>query len=169
MASGLTTSLNDQINVNSVECLNADEDSNVALLFSEANQRGIQSDIDPQLLVSIPFRHPVRLSGIQFSYDQDTDPAAIPESIKLFSNRVSLGFSDAESLPALQTLSHSEIVSGEIVPLKLALFQNVVSLQVFVDNNKGCVDKSVLGNIRLFGSLAEKMDMREFKKIKDDE
>jgi len=82
---------------------------------------------------------------------------------------VSIGFSDAEALPALQTLSYSEMISGEKIPLKVALFQNITSLQLFVDTNQGGVDTSELGKIKLFGSLAETINMREFKKIKDDE
>jgi hypothetical protein len=44
-----------------------------------------------------------------------------------------------------------------------------VSLQIFVDNNKGCIDQSEIGGIELFGTVGEQMNMKEFKKIKDDE
>jgi hypothetical protein len=165
----IITSLDDQVAADQVECLNMDPESELKNLFVGNSDNAVRSDIDPQLLVTIPFKAPVRLSGIKFSYNASTDSSMVPESIKLFANRVSMGFSDAEGLPALQTLSHSEIVSNETIPLKLALFQNVVSLQLFVDCNVGGADKSELGRISLFGMMGEKMDMREFKKIKDDE
>jgi hypothetical protein len=163
------SSIDDQIAIDQVECMNMDDESNVRSLFSETAAGSVVSDIDPQLLLSVPFKVPVKLSGIRFTYSDSSDKQRVPETIKLFANRVSIGFSDAEALPALQTLSYSEIISGEKIPLKVALFQNITSLQLFVDTNQGGVDTSELGKIKLFGSLAETMNMREFKKIKDDE
>jgi hypothetical protein len=162
------TSLDDQVVIGQIECLNLDPDVEARNLFSSSPDAAVRSDIDPQLLVTVPFRVPVRLSGIKFSYSNSVDRDMIPQAIKLFTNRVSMGFSDAESLPALQTITHAEIVSGETIPLKLALFQNVISLQLVVDSNRGGADKNELGRICLFGMLGEKMDMRDFKKIEDD-
>ena len=72
-------------------------------------------------------------------------------------------------MPATQTISHAELTSGTIVPLRFVLFQNVVSVQLFVDANAGGADKSEIGKIELFGVSAESMDMKEFKKIKHDD
>ena len=167
--SSIVTCLDDQVAVDHIECLNMDPDCDVKDLFSTKADAVVRSDIDPQMLVTIHFKVPVRLSGIKLTYSDLANPESVPESIKLFANRVSMGFSDAESLPALQTITHREVASGETVPLKVALFQNVVSLQLFVDCNKGGVDKSELGRISVFGMLGERMEMRDFKKIKDDE
>ena len=160
-------SLRDQIALDAVECLNLDSESSVRGLFSPGAMTGIRSDIDPQLLLSIPFNCSVKLGGLKFT--PGNNPDAIPEGLRLFTNRVSMGFSDAESLVPVQTISFEELVSGETVPLKYALFQNVVSLQIFVDNNKGCTDQSEIGGIEIFGTVGEQMNMKEFKKIKDDE
>lgn len=162
-------SLEDQIAIDQIECLNMDDESNIHCLFADNTAGCVASDIDPQLLLTIPFKVPVKLTGIRFTYPDSGDKEMAPDAIKLFANRVSLGFADAEVLPALQTISYNEVMSGETIQLKVALFQNVTSLQLFVDTNKGGGDKTELGKIKLYGSPAETMNMREFKKIKDDE
>lgn len=165
----MSSNLEEHLEFSQVECLNEDPDHTVSGVFSSDPSAYLLSDIDPQLLISVPFRTPVKVSGIKFAFRKGVDKDAIPESIKLFTNRISLGFSDAESMPSVQTISHEQIVSGEVVPLKFVLFQNVHSLQLFVDTTIGGVDKSELGKIELFGMLGENMNMKEFKKIKDDE
>ena len=165
----MMSSLDDQIAIDQVECLNMDDECNVRSLFVENVDGSVFSDIDPQLLIHVPFKAPVRLNGIRFIYSEGAGGERVPDEIKMFTNRISLGFEDAESLPALQTISYSDIISGKTIPLKVALFQNVTSIQLFVNSNKGGCDKSEMGKIKLFGSLAETMNMREFKKIKDDE
>ena len=159
-------SLHDQIALDQVECLNLDSDSHVRSLFAADRKGGIKSDIDPQLLLSIPFQNAVRLGGIKLTLGDDVESR--PNGIKLFINRVSMGFSDAESLAPVQIVSYEELKAGETVPLKIALFQNVVSLQIFVEDNNGG-ETTAIQSLELFGTLGEQMNMREFKKIKDDE
>jgi hypothetical protein len=159
-------SLQDQIALDHVECLNLDSVSQVRALFANDQQQGIKSDIDPQLLISIPFQNSVRLGGIKVTFGDDFESR--PNGIKLFINRVSMGFSDAESLAPIQTVSYEELKSGETVPLKIALFQNVVSVQIFVEDNNGG-ERTEIRSLELFGTLGEQMNMRDFKKIKEDD
>ena len=46
--------------------------------------------------------------------------------------------------------------------------ENVFSCQIFVQDNNGA-DVTEIGSLELFGSLGENMNMREFKKIKEDD
>ena len=81
---------------------------------------------------------------------------------------MSLGFGDAESLTPLQIISREELLSNESVTLRYVLFQNVHSLQLFVEDNGGA-EKTKIGKIDILGTLGETMNMKDFKKIKDDE
>ena len=159
-------SLLDHVARDQVECLNEDEGHRVANLFGNDSSSYLASDIDPQLIISIPFRAPAKLSGLKFTFGDDVE--AIPSCVKVFINRVSLGFGDAESLTPLQIISREELLSNESVTLRYVLFQNVHSLQLFVEDNGGA-EKTKIGKIDILGTLGETMNMKEFKKIKDDE
>ncbi len=152
------SSLAEHVSVAQVECLNEDNAYSVRNLFSEDGSEFLRSDCDPQLLISIPFNSPVKLNGVCFRFRDGIDPESIPSEIRLFSNRVSLDFSDAESLPPLQTLHKEDIGNGKTVPLKFVLFQNVFSVQLFVVDNCGATATEI-GSIEFFGSLAENMNM----------
>lgn len=152
------SSLKEYISIDQVECLNEDNTHNVKTLFSEDPESCLRSDCDPQLLLSIPFTSPVKLNGVRFTFRTGVDPACVPSEIRVFSNQVSLDFGDAEAAPPLQTLTKDDILSGNTVPLKFVLFQNVFSIQLFVVDNCGG-DFSELGAIEFFGSPAENMNM----------
>jgi hypothetical protein len=126
----------------------------------------LRSDADPQLLISIPFQSAVKLNGIKFTFRDDQEGSTEPSKIRVFTNRVSLDFSDAESLPAVQEIDTPK--SGEIIPLKFVLFQNIFSIQIFVQDNCGG-PVTEISCIELFGQPGENMNMKEFKKVKDDE
>jgi hypothetical protein len=162
----LVMSLASHISTDGVVCLNEDCAHPVSNVLNSDPTNYLRSDVDPQLIISVPFVSPVRLSGIKFTFREDIDPASTPSVIKLFINRPSLDFGDAEGLPPIQEISNPE--SGTVIPLKVALFQNVFSLQIFVQDNNGA-DLSEIGCLDLFGSPGENMNMREFKKIKEDD
>ncbi len=67
------------------------------------------------------------------------DEGEAPTTIKLYINRDSLGFSDAEDIEATQTLNLSpeDLQPGKVSPLKFVKFQRVSSLSVFVEENAG--------------------------------
>lgn len=152
------TSLSEHVSVDQVECLNEDIAHPVRNVFTGDESIFLRSDCDPQLLISVPFQNPVRLNGLSLHFRPDIDAESIPSEIRLFINRVSLDFSDAESLPSIQTIYKDEIVNGKTIPLKYVSFQNVFSVQLFVVDNRGA-PVSELGSIEFFGSLAENMNM----------
>ena len=146
------------IAVRQVECLNEDSTRSALRMFSYG--KPLKSDIDAQLLISVPFHSPVKLAAIRIVPTDNIDAA--PACVKIFSNKVSLDFADAESLAAIQTIAFEDI--GKVVPLKYVLFQNVVSVQLFVESNKGDVDQTEIANIEFFGTAGENMNMKEFNK-----
>ena len=159
-------SVSNYISVEGVVCLNEDSGHPVTNILNQDPSNFLRSDVDPQLLISIPFQSPVRLRGIKFTFRDDVNAAETPSLVKIFTNRVTLDFGDAEALPAVQEISNPE--SGVIIPLKVALFQNVFSVQIFVqDNHGGGITE--IGCVELLGTLGENMNMREFKKIKEDD
>ena len=161
-------SLSEYIAKDHVECLNEDPDYPVRNVFMSDPTSYLQSDIDHQLLISIPFRAPVKLGAVKLSFREEVDKACIPSSVKIFTNRNSSGFADVESLSPVQTISREELLSGNEIPLRFVLFQNISSVQLFVEDNAGS-DKTEIGEIEFFGMQAENMDMKEFKKVTDDE
>lgn len=161
-------SLSEYIAKEQVECLNEDPDYPVRNVFTSDPTRFLQSDIDPQLLISVPFRVPVKLGALKLSFREGIDKSCIPSSVKIFTNRNSSGFIDVESLNPVQTISREELLSGNEIPLRFVLFQNILSVQLFVEDNAGS-DKTEIGEVEFFGMQAENMDMKEFKKVTDDE
>jgi len=159
-------SLNELIASSGVECLNEDPNHPVTNILNNDSSNYLQSDADSQLLISIPFQSPVKLNGIKFSFRENVSPENLPSKIRIFTNRISLDFSDAESVPAVEEINDPK--SGELIPLKFVLFQNVFSVQIFVQDNNGG-DVTEISTIELFGLAGENMNMREFKKIKDHE
>ena len=133
-----------------------------------------ESDTDDQLLLNIPFTQAVRLTGVALSgpapdatgYDAD----AAPRSVRLFVNRPSLGFAEAEADPAAQEVE----VGGEgggggageavVIPLKAARFKGVTSLALFFQANAGGAETTQVGCVKLFGSAGETFDVAAIKK-----
>ena len=161
-------SLADKISTDQVECLNEDAEHPARNIFTSDPARYLQSDVDPQLLVSVPFQVPVKIGSIKISFREGIDEKSIPSSVKLFTNRVSLGFGDAEALVPIQTIGKDALRSGNEIPLRYVLFQNVQSIQLFFEDNGGA-ETTEIGEVEFFGIEAEKMDMKDFKKINDDE
>ena len=155
-------SLNDKVAVNQVECLNEDPSNGVGNIFTSTGC--LKSDSDQQLLLSIPFQSPVRLNGIKFTFGENAEN--VPALIKMFVNKVSLDFSDAEAIAPTQILTREDLKS-DIIPLKYVLFQNVFSIQIFVEENGGGEISEICG-IEFFGTSCENMNMKEFKPIKHD-
>ena len=160
-------SLSEFIAKEQAECLNEDSEHPIGNIFSSDPSRYLQSDVDAQLVLSVQFRVPVKLGAIRFSFREGIDEDSVPLAVKLFTNRVSLGFADAENIEPVQILSKKELSSGEQVPLRFVLFQNILSLQLFVENNGGA-DKTEIGEIEFFGVPGENMDMSQFKKTKEE-
>lgn len=94
--------------------------------------------------------------------------SAGPKTVKLFSNREHMGFSNVNDFPPsdIAVLSE-ENLKGKPVILKYVKFQNVRSLTVFVEDNQSGSDITKVQKIVLYGSTVETTDMKALKKIED--
>jgi hypothetical protein len=165
--------LNDFIDMKTLECLNQDDENPVAnaIRTSFAEEEDIaesfmQSDpeVDHQLIVKLGFDKPVKLKAITIKGKTEDETA--PQVVKLFSGQTSIGFQEAEEQEAVQTLnlSSKEVDEGEPVTLRFVKFQNVTTLQLFVQSNFGA-DTTRIERIELWGTLAETVDMKAWKPI----
>ncbi|CAK0853682.1 unnamed protein product [Prorocentrum cordatum] len=120
-----------------VSCLNEDAHYPVANLFKKDGSY-LQSDTDPQLLVSVPFAEPVCIAGLRIEATAGDEEA--PARVKLFTNRPDIGFDEAESDEPLQSfeLALADTKAGApALELRRAKFRSVHSLQLFVEENYG--------------------------------
>jgi len=115
-------------------CLNEDPDHPMQNIFNEGASF-LQSDADHQLILNIPFQQPTGITGLRIWSEDEAAPALL----KLFINNETFGFDDAEASAALEEvrLSMDDVMQGMPIPLKLAKFRNVHSLQIFVEENHG--------------------------------
>jgi hypothetical protein len=89
--------LNQFITKPQLDCLNSKSGFGIANLFDNG---ALHSDADEQLIISIPFSQPVRLSAIKFSASANG-----PKVLKTFVNQSStLSFDEAESMIPVETL-----------------------------------------------------------------
>ncbi|KAI5778212.1 PITH domain-containing protein [Geopyxis carbonaria] len=94
----------------------------------------LESDADEQLLIFIPFTGQVKLHSILIRASPSPDA---PKTLKLFSNRDDLDFSSAADMLPVQTLD-IPLHTGEDyieIPVKRALFNNIHSLTLFIEEN----------------------------------
>jgi len=97
------------------------------------------------------------------------DAGAAPKTVRLFVNRPSLGFAEAETDPAAQEIElggegEGGGALGAVIPLKAARFKGVTSLAVAILANAGDADTTQVGCMKLFGSAGETFDVSAIKK-----
>lgn len=159
------------VDFSAVTCLNVSDDYAVSATFpSSPASTFVQSDCDEQLLVSIPFRQPVKLTAIGLSVPSETEWTMAPKQVKLFKNQSNLDFSDVED--AVPTASFeisaqrivgqkgSTMVYQEVSPGR---FRDVASLAIFIESNHGA-GVSRLYSVSLVGLSKEGLDMTNLQK-----
>ncbi|CAN0334082.1 unnamed protein product [Discosporangium mesarthrocarpum] len=122
----------------------------------------LKSDADEQLLLHVGFRETVKLHSIDFvALPDDTAPL----TVKLYLNRLSMGFSDTEEVEPAQTLelTPEDLVDGSVSVLKFVKFQRVTGLTIFVQDNNGA-EITGLSSVKFYGSSIAGTKMNEFKK-----
>ena len=149
--------LNEYINVRRVGVLNGHAQTAVFDLKQDP-ESPIESDSDSQLIINIPFTQPVKLSSIEIRFASEETR---PDTLKVFTNRVSLDFNDVDDSAPDQEFSPV----GERNELKFVKFQNLNNLNLFFDNSRN--EKTEILRVTLFGSLCQAMNMKEFKPVKD--
>ncbi|KIR57020.1 thioredoxin [Cryptococcus gattii Ru294] len=154
-------SLLKQVISKGLHCLNeAKEHPLSSILGPEKGPRGnsyLESDVDPELLISIPFQDPVKLKAI--SIFSVISPSQAPKTVKLFINQPNIGFDDAENeAPAQELILTPEQVKGDKIQLRFVRFQNVRSLHILVKDNQENEETTRIDSIDVYGAQGEKLD-----------
>lgn len=167
--------LNDIIEMTTLECLNQDDANPVTNAVSryvaEADRlagSALQSDpdVDQQLLIKIGFRQPVKIRAITFHGATEDETA--PQSVKVFQGQKELDFQGAEDTEPLQVLdiAASQIDACDPVALRVAKFQHVSSLQLFVQSNFGA-DVTRIERLEFWGTPAQTVDMKGWNPVRE--
>ncbi|KAF2832041.1 DUF1000-domain-containing protein [Ophiobolus disseminans] len=192
------TDVTDQVDVRGLDLLNADSEFGGVRTFfetakpkslskgkntatgSEASKDWIESDVDNQLMLYVPFTSNLKIHTIQItscvSGDSDGDEAPVrPKTIHIWTNRQhNLGFEEAEDVPATQVIELKESDwDAETATAKLELrfvkFQNVYSIVLFVADGDGDSERTRIDRIRFIGETGEKREMGKLEKIGADD
>jgi len=152
------------IDKNSLECRNQWNAHPVANAFDNTPGTWLQSDpsTDSQLLISIGFRLPVKISAVRVTVPDGAGEEA-PAKIKIFTGKDdTLDFDDAETRIATAEL---DVEPGVDMPVRFVKFQNISYLSVFVP---GSVDEltTKIQTLTFIGSPESALDMKDWKPIK---
>ncbi|ODN96527.1 thioredoxin [Cryptococcus wingfieldii CBS 7118] len=140
-----------------LNCLNESKTHPLSsILGPDRGPRGtsfLESDVDPELLISIPFQDPIKLKHI--SIFSGISPSQAPKTIKLFINQPNIGFDEADSLtPAQEIELTADQVKGDKIELRFVRFQNVRSLHILVKDNQEDEETTRIDSIDLFGAAS---------------
>ncbi|XP_050220653.1 PITH domain-containing protein At3g04780 [Mercurialis annua] len=158
----------DFIDWSGVECLNQNTSHSLANAlkqgYREDDGLNLESDADEQLLLYIPFNQVVKIHSIVIKGLEEDGP----KTVKLFSNKEHMGFSNVNDYPPSDTVILSpDTLQAKPVVLKYVKFQNVRSLTIFIEDNQSGSDVTKVQKIALFGTTVETTDMKGLKKIED--
>eukprot|EP00879_Flechtneria_rotunda_P002164 GHRR01002350.1.p1 GENE.GHRR01002350.1~~GHRR01002350.1.p1 ORF type:complete len:168 (+),score=49.19 GHRR01002350.1:184-687(+) len=153
------------IDFSSLECLNENPAHPASHVLKQGYREDdglyLESDTDEQLLLNIHFNQKVRIQSITVKGPEDNGPKVV----KLYTNRMSLGFSDADSVPVAQQLElTTKELSGEPVTLKLTKFNSVNILSILIDSNQSDADTTKVFKIAFAGTAGDVFNVAEIKK-----
>ncbi|KAK8846618.1 thioredoxin [Kwoniella newhampshirensis] len=115
----------------------------------------LESDVDPELLISIPFQDTVKIRSI--SIFSAISPSQAPKTIKLFINTPNIDFGDTDSLTPAQELELTpEQVKRDKIDLRFVRFQSVRSLHILVKDNQEDEETTRIDSIDIFGTSGDK-------------
>lgn len=152
------------------ECLNQNPSHSLPNALKQGYREDdglyLESDSDEQLLIYFPFMQVVKLHSLLIKGPTEEGP----KTVKLFANKEHMGFSNVSDFPAsdIVVLSADDL-EGKPVALKYVKFQNVRSLTIFVEDNQGGADVTKIQKLVLYGSTVETTNMKELKKINEDQ
>jgi len=127
----------------------------------------LRSETDPQLLLHLCFTQAVKIHSIKFDAPDD---GSGPKNVKLFVNKTMMGFTEAEDDSATQEIvltPHHLQRDAAPIQLRLAKFQNVSSLTIFVKDNQENREKTQINRLYLWGQPLQGTEMKNFKKVEN--
>ncbi|KAJ3259880.1 hypothetical protein HDU77_001600 [Chytriomyces hyalinus] len=156
------------IDTRQIECLNQSDDHTVGSIFGKDAKQYLESDVDEQIILVIPFNQVVKLHSLQISGPKDK----APKSIKTYINRATtLAFEEGDSIEPIEVIDLAPVYTAEgdlvsaTVPLRFVKYQSVNSITLFVGQNLGGQETTVINKLALFGSPVEvTKNLAELKK-----
>ncbi|ESQ49602.1 hypothetical protein EUTSA_v10021632mg [Eutrema salsugineum] len=158
----------DFIDWSGVECLNQSSSHSLPNALKQGYREdeglNLESDADEQLLIYIPFNQVIKLHSFAIKGPEEDGP----KTVKFFSNKEHMCFSNVNDFPPSDTAELTEEnLKGKPVVLKYVKFQNVRSLTIFIEDNQSGSELTKVQKIALYGSTVETTDMKGLKKIED--
>lgn len=131
-----------------------------ALLEAGGAAGAVASDDGAQLLLHLPLLEAVRLDGLLLTV-RGAGPG--PVAVRLWANRTTFDFADAEALPPAQ--AWAALPAGGALALRAARFAACTALTIFIDG--GAAEAPlVLTGLRLTGSAAgARADVAKIKAV----
>lgn len=156
----------DLVDFSGVECLNAAEGSWANVLkagYREDEGLYLESDCDEQVLLSIPFNQVVKLRSLELRAPGD---GTGPRRLKIFTNSPHMGLDEAESAKPVEAfeLGPEHRNGSKLLDLYFVKYQNVRSLQVFVESNEGGDELTRVSKLTVLGTPEHTTNMSDFKK-----
>jgi len=134
------------------ECLNDSSEFPYSNLFSD-DAKLCKSDTDEQILLNLAYTQVVTVKSIKFSA-----PAADgPKTVKLFVNRLSMGFDEAQSDSPVQTIVLKATDLAETAPaiqLDVVKFRKTDKITIFIEDNQSTSQQTVIQKLILSGTKA---------------
>ncbi|CAG8509145.1 16899_t:CDS:2 [Funneliformis caledonium] len=138
------------------------ENHGIRNIFKKDNTY-LESDVDEQLLISVPFNQAVKIHSLKI-VAKDIEHA--PKTIKIYANRLNIGFDEVDSIKETQTLELDETHYEEnaIISLRFVKFQCVTNISLFVQDNLGDEETTIIKELHFIGSPVETTKMEHLKK-----
>jgi len=155
--------LTEHITANQLDALNQKGGHDVKNILSK-DASYLESDVDEQLIISVPFNQTVKLHSLKL-VAESKDHA--PKTIRLYVNRSTLGFDEADSVEPTQVLELTveDYADDKLIPLRFVKWQSVSSVVIFIESNIGEKDTTQLKQLIFVGQTVETTKMDELKKI----
>jgi PITH domain len=153
-SAGLQYTLYKCIDTDRVTALNEVDDGSCRHLFKAHDQRldrtlSCTSDVDEQLIIHIPFTGSVKVTSMCVIGAGDASPL----NVRAWVNRNDVDFDNCVDLAPAQSWQMAVNGDGKIeYPTDPVKFQNIASLTLFVEDNHGGAEQTVLYYVGLKGN-----------------
>ncbi|XKL64153.1 hypothetical protein PGB90_004239 [Kerria lacca] len=144
------------------EALNEADDHSLLPFLENANSY-LESDCDPQLIISLAFTQAVKVHSLKIKAPANSGPKVI----KLFINLPNTIDFDAamSNIPTQELELTPKDLEGIPVNLRYVKFQNVQNLQIFVKDNQNNEETTRIDKLIILGLPLATTNMGDFKRV----
>ncbi|XP_071943483.1 thioredoxin-like protein 1 [Antedon mediterranea] len=145
-------------------CLNQSDDTDLDNCLRFGDGTYLESDCDEQLLITLEFNQTVKIHSMKL-YGPSEKGA---KTVKLFINQPhTMDFDQAERNNPVQLLNLTEddVKEDSIIPLKFVKLQSVNNLTIFIKDNLGGEETTIIEYLGIIGSPVSTTKMDEFKRV----